>query len=85
MSARGPTWAQLAAWCRRNGVDSARVRDDIERHAADEEARHWRDEMHRLSTEAGPHLTGAKWLENQRLFTEAQSKFNAAMKRAFPP
>lgn len=45
---KGPTWAQFEAWCHRNGVDAPRAREDIERHAADEEARHWRDEMHRL-------------------------------------
>ena len=84
MSAPGPTWAQLDAWCRRNDVKSAWVRDDIERHTADEEARHWRNEMHRLAMAGGPHLTGAKWRENQLQYTEALAKFEAAMKVAFP-
>ena len=30
--ARGPTWAQFAAWCSRHGFDAADARRNIEQH-----------------------------------------------------
>ena len=82
MSARGPTWAQFAAWCSRHGFDAADARRNIEQHEAQLEADRWMAEIRRLA-DAGPHLTGAKWLENQRAFDIAMRAHEKAVKRAY--
>lgn len=82
MSARGPTWAQFSAWCSRHGFDAADARRDIEQHEAQLEADRWMAEIRRLA-DAGPHLTGAAWLENQRAFDIAMRAHEKAVKRAY--
>lgn len=88
MSARGPTWAHLAAWCRRNLVDAKRMREDIERHEARDEADAALADLRRIAKEIDAATKAregwARILELHAMFDKANARHVEAMRRAYP-
>lgn len=83
---KGPTWAQIDAWCRRNLVDAKRMREDIERHAARDEASDALAELRRISRELADcvGLDRDKFLRLSDEFDAADRRHEEAMRRAYP-
>lgn len=85
---KGPTWAQLAAWCRRNLVDAKRMREDIERHEARDKADAALADLKRIADEIDAATKAregvTRILELGARFDEANARHDEAMRRAYP-
>lgn len=78
VSARGPTWEELEAWCKRNSISFDRMRRGIEKHAAIREAEESLAEMKAIA-ELLSSLSGREWMDAQKRWDAAKRRYDNAV------
>lgn len=78
VSARGPTWEELEAWCKRNSIGFDRMRRGIEKQASIREAEESLAEMKAIA-ELLSSLSGREWWDAQKRWDAAKRRYDNAV------
>jgi hypothetical protein len=82
VTARGPTWDELRAWCAYQGQNFDRLKEWMTRHRAEAEVKRTLDEMTRLA-EVRP-KTAAEWREHSKAWDANERAHERALNIAYP-